>query len=123
SLPALAFDSAGTAGDPFFRAVLHLQRGEWHAALGQRQAADAAWLWYENLDAVGWPSTVAQACEVDWALGTYGRWRRARLADSTGAHRDGCRSMAQVVELWTDAEPAYGPLQRDASELVRRCPR
>ena len=122
SLPALVYDSAGRAGDPFFRATLHLQRGEWHAALGQRQAADSSWLWYENLDAVGWPSTVSQACEVDWALGTYGRWRRARLADSSGAHREACLGMAQVAELWTKADPAYEPWVKQARELLRRCP-
>jgi hypothetical protein len=123
SQPALAYDSAGGAGDPFFRAVLHLQRGEWHAAAGQTRAADAAWLWYENLDAVGWPSTVAQACEIDWALGTYARWRRARLADSTGARTDACRGMAGVVALWAEAEPAYGPLLSEARGILQRCPR
>jgi tetratricopeptide (TPR) repeat protein len=122
SQPALAYDSAGRAGDPFFRAVLHLQRGEWHAAAGQARAADAAWLWYENLDAVGWPSTVAQACEVDWAVGTYARWRRARLADSTGARADACRDMAGVVALWADAEPAYGPLLSEARGIRQKCP-
>jgi tetratricopeptide (TPR) repeat protein len=123
SLPALAYDSAGGAGDPFFRAVLHLQRGEWHAALGQPKAADAAWLWYENLDAVGWPSAVAQACEVDWALGTYARWRRAWLADSTGAHQEACRVMAPVGELWANAEPAYEPLLKEVGDILRRCTR
>jgi tetratricopeptide (TPR) repeat protein len=123
SQPALAYDSAGRAGDPFFRAVLHLQRGEWHAAAGQARAADAAWLWYENLDAVGWPSTVAQACEVDWAVGTYARWRRARLADSTGARNDACRGMADVAAIWAEAEPAYGPLLRQAHGRLQRCPR
>jgi hypothetical protein len=123
SQPALAYDSAGRAGDPFFRSVLHLQRGEWHAAAGQARAADAAWLWYENLDAVGWPSTVAQACEVDWALGTYARWRRARLADSSGVRNEACRRMADVAGLWADAEPAYGPLLREARGLLQQCPR
>ena len=64
SEPALAFDSAGRAGDPFFRAALHLKRGDWYAALNHPASADAAWLWYENLDVVGWPTTVAQAGEV-----------------------------------------------------------
>jgi hypothetical protein len=103
--------------------VLHLQRGEWHAELGHRAAADSSWLWYENLDAVGWPSTVAQACEVDWALGTYGRWRRARLADSSGADREACLGMGQVAELWANADAAYEPLLKDAREVLHRCPR
>ena len=123
SQPALAYDSAGRAGDPFFRAVLHLQRGEWHAAAGQARAADSAWLWYENLDAVGWPSTVAQACEVDWALGTYARWRRARLADSTGARNEACRGMADVAGLWAEAEPASASLLGEARGSLQQCPR
>jgi tetratricopeptide (TPR) repeat protein/tRNA A-37 threonylcarbamoyl transferase component Bud32 len=123
SRPALAYDSAGRAGDPFFRSVLHLQRGEWYAAAGQTRAADAAWLWYENLDAVGWPSTVAQACEVDWALGTYARWRRARLADSSGVRNEACRGMTDVVGLWAEADSAYGPLLREARGFLQQCPR
>jgi tetratricopeptide (TPR) repeat protein len=120
---ALAYDSAGAAGDPFFRSVLHLQRGEWLAALGQARAADTAWLWYENLDAVGWPSTVAQACEVDWALGTYARWRRARLADSTGSRNAACQGMAEVAALWAEADPGYGPMLTHARGVLRRCSR
>jgi tRNA A-37 threonylcarbamoyl transferase component Bud32/tetratricopeptide (TPR) repeat protein len=123
SRPALAYDSAGRAGDPFFRAALHLQRGEWYASVGQAQAADADWLWYENLDAVGWPSTVAQACEVDWALGTYARWRRARLSDSTGGRNEACRGMTEVTELWAGAEPAYKPWLTEARGLLERCRR
>jgi tetratricopeptide (TPR) repeat protein len=121
--PALAYDSAGGASDPFFRSVLHLQLGEWHAAAGHRLAADSAWLWYENLDAVGWPSTVAQACEVDWALGTYASWRRARLADSTGNRSLACRGITRVVSHWSGAESAYAPLLSTARELLQKCSR
>ncbi len=121
--PALAFDSAGKAGDPFFRSVLHLQLGEWQVAVGQARAADSSWLWYENLDAVGWPSTVAQACEVDWALGTYARWRRARLADSTGARATACQSVAGVLAHWDGAESSYAPLLGVSRALFQACPR
>ena len=120
--PALAYDSAGGAGDPFFRSVLHLQLGEWHAAAGQPRAADLAWLWYENLDAVGWPSTVAQACEVDWALGTYASWRRARLADSAGARALACRGMNRVLSHWAGSERSHSPLLSTARELLQKCP-
>jgi hypothetical protein len=121
--PALAYDSAGKAGDPFFRSVLHLQLGEWHAGAGQARAADSSWLWYENLDAVGWPNTVAQACEVDWALGTYARWRRARLADSTGARPAACQNVAGVVAHWEGAEPSYAPFLSVSRALLQACPR
>jgi hypothetical protein len=120
---ALAHDSAGGAVDPFFRSVLHLQLGEWQAATGRRDAADSAWLWYENLDAVGWPSTVAQACEVDWAVGTYASWRRALLADSAGVRERACRGMTRVVSHWAGAEASYAPLLSAARELLQECPR
>jgi hypothetical protein len=49
----------GRSADPFFRTALHPQRGEWHSVLGPGEA-DLAWLWYENLDAVGPPSSEAR---------------------------------------------------------------
>jgi hypothetical protein len=123
SQPALAFDSAGRAGDPFFRTALHLQRGEWYAATGDSRSADASWLWYENLDAVGWPQTVAQAVEVDWALSTYARWRRGRLADSTGQSKLACRLMTEVTATWNPPEPPLAQLLAQTRDVVRRCPR
>ena len=121
--PALKYDSAGAAGDPFFRSVLHLQLGEWHATARHTPAADSAWLWYENLDAVGWPSTVAQACEVDWALATYARWRRARMAAAGGSQSAACRGMTYIESRWADAESAYAPLLREARGFLQRCSR
>ena len=121
--PALKYDSAGAAVDPFFRSVLHLQLGDWQASAGHTQAADSAWLWYENLDAVGWPSSVAQACEVDWALATYARWRRARLAASMGSRPVACRGMTYVQRRWSGAESAYAPLLKEAREFLQQCSR
>lgn len=121
SEPALAFDSAGRAGDPFFRSALHLQRGEWQLALKQPRAADAAWLWYENLDAVGWPSTVSQAAEVDWALGTFARWRRGHVADSTGSPDRACGLMREVLTMWAQADRALGPYLAEARNTARAC--
>jgi tetratricopeptide (TPR) repeat protein len=123
SRPALAYDSAGGAGDPFFRAALHLERGDWYLAAHQTASADESWLWYENLDVVGWPMTVAQAAEVDWALGNYARWRRGKLAASEGKAADGCRLMAQVVGSWSQAEPSIEPLRAEASRVQRQCSR
>ena len=60
SEPALAFDSAGAAPDPFFRASLHLLRGRWQDEAKLPDDADRSWLWYENTDAVGWPQREAQ---------------------------------------------------------------
>jgi serine/threonine protein kinase/tetratricopeptide (TPR) repeat protein len=122
SEPALAFDSAGRAGDPFFRSALHLQRGEWHLALQQPAAADAAWLWYENLDAVGWPNNVAQAAEVDWALGTFARWRRGHIAVSAGPRHRACGSMREVLPIWSQADSAFQPYLAESRNVARACP-
>jgi tRNA A-37 threonylcarbamoyl transferase component Bud32/tetratricopeptide (TPR) repeat protein len=119
SEPALAFDSAGRAGDPFFRSALHLQRGEWQLASGNRRGADAEWLWYEGLDVVGWPHGVAQAGEVDWALGPYARLRRAAVA--TDAVRR-CRLLAEALAMWTRPEPAVAPLAAEARRRLAQCP-
>jgi tetratricopeptide (TPR) repeat protein len=121
SEPALAFDSAGRAGDPFFRSTLHLQRGHWYAALGRPNLADAAWLWYEALDLVGWPDGVAQAGEVDWALGTYARLARSRLTAGK-PDRQSCALLAEVVANWRKPEPAYAPLVAEARRRLAQCP-
>jgi tetratricopeptide (TPR) repeat protein len=117
SEPALAYDSAGRAPDPFHRAALHLLRGEWLARLGRAADADRAWLWYENLDVIGWPSAEAQAGEVDWALGTWGRARRARLPGAQG-----CAMARRAAELWSRPDPAYAGVLAEMTRLSR-CPR
>ena len=120
SEPALAFDSAGRAGDPFFRAALHLKRGEWYVALGDSAAADASWLWYQGLDVVGWPVGVVQAGEVDWALGPYAKLRRGRIL----AGRDpgqSCLLLREALAGWDRPEPALTSLVAEARKRVERC--
>jgi hypothetical protein len=116
SEPALAYDSAGHAPDPFHRAAVHLLRGEWLARLDRPSDADRSWLWYENLDVIGWPSAEAQAGEVDWALGTWARARRARLPVAGR-----CGLARRAAELWSRSDPAYAGI---AAGMVRagRCP-
>jgi tetratricopeptide (TPR) repeat protein len=116
SEPALAYDSAGHAPDPFHRAALHLLRGEWLTRLERATDADRSWLWYENLDVIGWPSAEAQAGEVDWALGTWARARRARLPLSQR-----CGLARRVAELWSRPDPAYASLAADMAR-ASRCP-
>ncbi len=113
---ALGLDSAGHAPDPFFRSALHLLRGEWAAAIGQSADADRAWLWYENTDAVGWPDAEAQPADVDWALGTYARSRRAMLAAERGDLETACPLVRRVLEIWSKPEP---PIAAFASRLRR----
>jgi tRNA A-37 threonylcarbamoyl transferase component Bud32/tetratricopeptide (TPR) repeat protein len=119
SEPALAFDSAGSAGDPFFRSALHLERGGWRQASGDPAGADAEWLWYEGLDVVGWPSGVVQAGEVDWALGPYARVRRSSVTPDAGQR---CRLTAEALAMWTQPEPAVAILAADARQRMSQCP-
>jgi tetratricopeptide (TPR) repeat protein len=121
--PALAFDSAGHAPDPFLRAALHLKRGEWLERLGRAIDADRSWLWYENLDVRGWPHAEAQPAEVDWALGTHARARRARLALERGSRAEGCALAWRVGEIWARAEPAVASVGRELAAMARRCHR
>ncbi len=107
--PALAFDSAGRAPDSFLRAALHLQRGAWFERSGQAAEADRSWLWYENLDVVGWPSAEAQPAEVDWALAAHARALRAR-------HGSRCRGQRRAVGS-PKASRRRGPVQRRPSRL------
>ena len=119
--PALAFDSAGHAPDPFLRAALHLERGEWLERLGKTADADRSWLWYENLDLVGWPEAEAQPAEVDWALATYARAGRSRLALQSGDRQEGCRLARRAGELWAGAEAAVAGAARELAAAARAC--
>ena len=121
SEPALAYDSAGRAGDPFFRAALHLQRGDWFEKLNRPESADASWLWYENLDVVGWPSTVVQAGEVDWPLGNLARLRRAGLAARRGDREKVCALVAELLQSWAQPEPSFESLVAEARGLESHC--
>ena len=122
SEPALARDSAGYAPDPFFRATLHLLRGDWQVASGQPDEADRSWLWYENTDAVGWPDKEAQPAEVDWALGSWARVRRASLASAAGRQGDACALGRRVLEIWHDAEPPTARLADSLRTSLASCP-
>ena len=119
SAPGLAFDSAGSAPDPFFRAALHLARGEWAEALGRHADADRSRLWYENTDAVGWPDAVAQPADVDWALGTFARARRALSAVAQGDLQTACPLARRVLQIWSNPE---APIAAMADRLRRAAP-
>ena len=103
--PLLALDSAWQAGDPYFRAVLHLLRAQWHADAGGTTQAVRDLRWNENNDlrTVGFPAAAPEAAEVDWSLGTLARWRRARLLDAAAA----CPAYAAVARLWSGGDPPF----------------
>ncbi|MEP7326689.1 MAG: serine/threonine-protein kinase [Gemmatimonadota bacterium] len=120
SLPVLAFDSAGRVGDPFARAVLGLERGDWLAKSNQFLLADQAWSWYENSDLAGEPTGEIQPIEVDWAVGNIARLRRARVNLEGGHFPEGCAQLLRVTQLWNRAEPALQVLaDRAAAQLAR----
>jgi predicted Ser/Thr protein kinase/tetratricopeptide (TPR) repeat protein len=119
----LPYDSAGRAGDPFARAALHIQRAEWLGRHGRPREAQREWLWHDNADVVEWPTGPAQAGDVDWALGTYARLRRARLALELGDRRGGCALIRRVQELWTRADARFAPYRAAADTLARECGR
>jgi tRNA A-37 threonylcarbamoyl transferase component Bud32 len=103
--------------DPFARAMLHLLRGAWFEHLGDTQAADREWLWYEAVDMIGYPGLGApQASEIDWALANYGRYRRGLGALARGDREAACRHLGFVARSWAGADPEVEPLARRARE-------
>lgn len=113
--------------DPFTGALFHLLRGDWALAVGDSSRAEREWLWYEGSDAEGWPGGVAQAGEIDGALGVFARSKRGRLllarartaADTTEA----CRHLRRVAEHWAGAEPSMQPLRMEVVRAAASCPR
>jgi serine/threonine protein kinase/tetratricopeptide (TPR) repeat protein len=122
SEPALALDSAGYAPDPFFRSALHLLRGDWFAAAGHGPDADRSRLWYENTDAIGWPEAEAQPAEVDWALGSTARLRRAAQAFADGRRGDGCTIAVRLLEVWARPDPAVAASAAGLRQQAAGCP-
>ncbi len=119
--PLLRAGATGLVHDPFARAVLYLRRGEWLLASGDSAAAASAWLWSDAWDVEGWPQGVAQAGEVDAALGGVARLWRARLTPAAGSNDEACRQVARVGELWADAEPAFDTLRARADSHQKVC--
>jgi hypothetical protein len=104
-------------GDPFARAALHLKRGEWFRAIADIDSAEREWLWYEAEDIAGFPAaSLPQAGEIDWALGTLGRYQRGIAALGGGELEAACRHLSRVAALWSDADPGIAALGREARE-------
>ena len=115
-----ALDSANRGGDPFYRALLHLERAAWQLAAGTPALAAAELRWHENNDFVGYPGLAPQGGEVDYAFASLARWDRARLLAALGPeHRDeACAAFASVARAWRGAEPRFA-LRADTA-LARR---
>ena len=110
-LDPINVDSVARHGDPFFRAIVHLQRATWRAQIGDIEGAKSELVWHEHQDLVGLPTGLPQAADVDWAFGTLARWRLARLLDRSTSHVDhgeACDAYAAVVRHWSGAPAPYG---------------
>ena len=108
-------DTQGTSCRPFARTVLHLKRGEWFERLGQLAEAEQEWLWHEAVDIDGVPSVeLPQAGEIDWALGTFGRYLRGMTAFESDDMDGACRHLTRVVAFWTGSDPEYGDYLSEA---------
>jgi tRNA A-37 threonylcarbamoyl transferase component Bud32/tetratricopeptide (TPR) repeat protein len=103
----LALDSAGGAGDPFFRSALHLMRAQWQVNSGDTTAAIRSLLWHENYDLIGHFEGVIEAADVDAAFGTVGRWYRARLLEQSPQGREVCSAWTGVARLWAEGDREY----------------
>lgn len=114
-------DGSGALGGPFARASLYLGRGHWQRALGRRDAADASWLFYENSHLRGWPRGVTQAGEADAVLSVMARLLRAELALERSDTAKACRLVSRVRELWSAADPGFGPLLERAGRVAGSC--
>ena len=108
--PLLALDSAWRAGDPFYRAFLHLMRAQWHAAAGASLQAVRDLRWHENNDVTSqsFPAAAPEAAEVDWSLGTLARWDGARLLEAAGDTAAACVTYATVARLWAGGDAPFG---------------
>ncbi len=117
SAPLLAYDSAGKVERPFARSALHLLRAEWLERNGDLPGAVAELVWHENEDLEGLPAGPAQAAEIDWALGTYARLRRAWFALATDDLESACRHASAVTRLWNEPERQMEPLAEEARRI------
>ncbi len=107
--PLVALDSGWQAGDPFYRAMLHLERAQWHAAAGTVALAVRDLRWHQNNDLRVSGSAVSspEAAGVDWALGTLAEWRTARLLDVPPDSAAACEAYAAVRAAWRLGDPPY----------------
>ena len=103
--------------DVFAGAVFHLYRGDWWEEASHPDRADRERLWYEASNLEGWPEGLSHAGEVDGALASLARWKRAHSL----AGEQACGHLARLRELWSDAVPALRALAHDAEGLARGC--
>jgi hypothetical protein len=99
---------------PFARATTYLKRGDWQKALGENDAVDLEWRWYENSDFEGWPSGPPQEGEIDAILSVYARMLRGELRANRADKAIACHHLGRVKQLWAEVEPGMLPLKERA---------
>jgi hypothetical protein len=113
-------DTARVRLAPFARAVTYLNRGRWRQELGQPDAADREWFWYESADFEGWPVGAPQEGELDAILSVYARLLRGELAASRANLTLACGHLKRVRELWRRTEPVMLPYKARAERAWKR---
>lgn len=120
SRPVARPDSAGRTLWPFARAAGYLWHAEWAEEAGETVRADSTLRWHLGNDIDGSARGPAQAGEVDWALGSFARLRRARLALREGNAELACEQVRELPRVWRAAEPSVVPRREEAAALAAR---
>jgi tRNA A-37 threonylcarbamoyl transferase component Bud32 len=116
----VTFDSSGQAGEPFFRSFLHLMRAQWYADQLEPLQAERELRWHEGNDLrdVTYSGAPPEEGEIDWALGTLARWRRARLLDGAPGDAEACDCYGAVARLWSGGEPRFAARADSARQRI-----
>jgi hypothetical protein len=131
----VAYDSVALLEYPFGRASSYWLRARWQAEAGDAEGALRTLYWHENTDLEeGTRPGIAQAAELDAALGVHARAEAVRLAVGAGerdpiAGLPRCRLVASraadLSRLWRDPDPDLVPLRDEilasAAATAREC--
>lgn len=115
----LGRDSPAPGNDVFSRSILHLSRAAWFEAIGDREAALAEILWYENSDAYRYPVHEAQKMEVDAVASVPARLTRGRLLLAAGDTARACGMLSRVRQIWRKADASLAAPVARADSLYR----
>ena len=124
----VVYDSIALQRFPFGRASTYWLRSRWQAAVGDTAAALRSLYWHENTDLEeGTMPGIAQAAEVDGALGVHARVASVRLAvgvsgSETIAGLPRCYLIlsraGEVLRLWHDPDPDVAAQREQIRSLL-----
>jgi hypothetical protein len=124
----VVYDSIALQRFPFGRASTYWLRSRWQAAVGDTAAALRSLYWHENTDLEeGTMPGIAQAAEVDGALGVHARVASVRLAvgvsgSETIAGLPRCYLIlsraGEVLRLWHDPDPGLVAQREEIRSLL-----